>query len=65
MVCLLSLLGKQDELFLTNCENCLQQEKSILSGMIILSILGNQEDLVAMFTQQVWKKVTLKNDILV
>jgi hypothetical protein len=60
MVRLLSLLGKQDELLLTNCKNCLQQEKSILSCMIILSILGKQEDLVPCLHSRCGKRLLSK-----
>ena len=54
MVRLLSLLDKQDGLLLTNCKNCLQQEKFYT---------GQTGGFVAMFTQQVWKNVTAKHDI--
>ncbi len=58
--CLLSLLGKQDELLLANFKLVYKEEKSILFSIIILSILGKQEDLLPCLHSRCGKRLLPK-----
>jgi hypothetical protein len=60
MVCLLSLLGKQDELLLANFKISLQRREKHLFSIIILSILGKQEDLLPCLHSRCGKRLLPK-----